>query len=66
MPSPTAPLLLQALRYTTQRASSMRVASDRVGSAAAAGYCVAVITAPFAGAYLVGQALDGDRRYATR
>jgi hypothetical protein len=66
MPSPTVPLFLQALRYTAQRASPMRAAGDRIGSAAAVGYCAAVISAPFAGAYLVGQAVDGDRRYATR
>jgi hypothetical protein len=66
MPSPTVPMFLQALRYTAQRASPMRAASDRVGSAAAAGYCATVISAPFAGAYLVGQAVDGDRRHASR
>jgi hypothetical protein len=44
----------------------MRGTGDRVGSAAAVGYCAAVISAPFAGAYLVGQAVDGDRRYATK
>jgi len=44
----------------------MRAAGDRVGSVAEVGYCAAVISAPFAGAYLVGQAVDGDRRYATR
>lgn len=37
-----------------------------MGSAAAVAYCCAVASAPFMGAYLVGNAVDGDKRYAKR
>lgn len=65
MTFPTSPLLLQALRYSAARMGN-NARSDRIGSVAAFGYCCAVISAPFAGAYLVSDAARRDRRISSR
>lgn len=62
MTSATPRLSIQALRYYTQRAG--RSQGDRLGAAAAVGYCCLAFSAPFAGAALVSRKAKDDKRYA--
>ncbi|KAK5119871.1 hypothetical protein LTR85_007197 [Meristemomyces frigidus] len=62
MTFPTPPLFLQALRYYSHRAAPSR--GDRLGAAAAMGYCCLAFSAPFAGAAVVSSKAQKDQRYA--
>lgn len=62
MTFPTSPLLIQTLRYYSQRAGQSR--SSALGVAAVMGYCTVAFSAPFAGAAIVSQRAANDGRYA--
>jgi hypothetical protein len=62
MTYPTPPMLLQALRYYSQRAAPTR--ADRIGAATVMGYICIAFSAPFAGAALVSKKAQTDKRYA--
>jgi hypothetical protein len=62
MTFPTAPLLVQTLRLYSQRAGPSK--GSALGVAAIMGYCCVAFSAPFAGAAVVSQRVQEDRRYA--